>query len=254
MNKVLKEDLRFTIERANEIVRLLENRRYKFLEINLALVTAFSFLLVYILDNFNIAGKLSMLTSISIYFVFTMINIGYNLKENRTLGIRKSLCSYRDWNYKDFMKFMENINENLFEDDYKDQIENLYEYQMNYNKIGKNTRLNTFTGLIILFFTFSISLIINSLINYLYNYIDPFKGYELRLDCFGIFATIFLYNGLPSLVIWGIIWWRLKWKGVKEEREETELIKVQIPKGKVKEYKPLIYMWIEEHKAKNEHK
>jgi len=39
-NNELKEDLRFTIERANEIVRLSENRRYKFLKISLALVTA----------------------------------------------------------------------------------------------------------------------------------------------------------------------------------------------------------------------
>jgi len=120
----MKEDLRFNIERANEIVRLAENRKYKFLEINLALVAAFSFLLVYILDVFNNGGKFSMIISMIIYFIFSSANLVYNLKEKRTQGIETSICSSRDWKPNEFEEKMKNIDNYSFKDDYIKQIEN----------------------------------------------------------------------------------------------------------------------------------
>ncbi len=187
----IKEDLRFNISRANEIVRLAEERRYKFLEINLALVTAFSFLLVYIMDIFNAGGKLSMIISFVIYFGFSSANFIYNLRENRTKGISKSICGVRGWKHHNFRKIMINIDEYSFEDDYKIQLVNLHKYQKNYNKIGITTRLLTLMGLLILLITFVISVIINTL------------GYSI-LNWL-IILIIFLWNIIPSIIIFGIL-------------------------------------------------
>ena len=223
------------MKRANEIVRLSENRRYRFLEINLALVTAFSFLLVYIFDNFNDAGKWSMITSMIIYFILTLANIIYNLRENRTKGIRKSICEVRGWKYHRFGRKMMNIKNYNFEEDYKTQIINLHKYQQNYNKIGRNTRTITFTGLIILLITFIISITINSL--------------ELtNLDQCGIISIIF-FNVIPSIGIIGIIFY-FKWYREKKLREKVEFIEIPIPKGEKKEYKELIDNCIEDYKEK----
>ena len=214
-NNKLKEDLRFNIERANEIVRLSENRRYKFLEINLALVTAFSFLLIYILDNFNIAGKMSMITSMIIYFGLTSKNIVFNLQENRTKGIVKTLCSERGWKHYEFGKIMIEIENYTFETDYKIQLINLHKYQKNYNKIGRETRIITLTGLMVLLITFFISIIINSFGDCIR---DRLEVEFIELDSYAI-ITIILWNIIPSLVIVVIVWYFKYFREKKKEKK-----------------------------------
>ena len=156
-NKI--EDLKFNIERANEIVRLYENRRRVFLEINLALITAFSIIFGFLFNVFNILGKIFISISICIYFIITLRNISYNLKENITKGINPAICSYtRNFN----ITKIENFKEFPFEKDYETQLKNLHKYQENYDRIAKKTRDITFKGLKILLILLIISIIINT--------------------------------------------------------------------------------------------
>lgn len=230
-------DIKFNIERANEIVRLAENRRYRFLEINLALATAFSFLLVYILDNFNDAGKLSMIICIAIYFLLTLENIIYNLKENRTKGIIKTLCSNRGWKHRRFLKKMNKVNDDTFKIDYKNQLINLHKYQKNYNKIGKDTRIMTLFGLCAFLATFLISIIINSFCE------------TVILKHSDIIAII-LPNIISLILIEVIIWYLILFKA-KKKGEKTDFIEIEVPYGKEKEYKKVINEYVEKFKKKD---
>jgi len=227
-------DIKFNIERANEIVRLAENRRYRFLEINLALATAFSFLLVYVLDNLNVAGKLSMIICITIYFLLTLENIIYNLKENRTKGIIKTLCSNRGWKHHRFLKKMNKVDDYPFKIDYRNQLINLHKYQKNYNRIGKDTRIMTLIGLCVFLVTFLISAIINSF------------GETIQLEISAIIIIIllnFIAFILSELFVWYLICYKEKKKGAK-----TEFIEIEVPKAKRKEYKQVIEKCVEDYK------
>jgi len=218
------EDLRFNIERANEIVRLAENRRYKFLEINLALVTAFSFLFVYILEAFNDAGKASITFSIVIYFAYTCWNIGYNLKENRTTRIKKVLCSSREWKHQDFIKKIKEMKKNQFRRDYKIQLINLHKYQRNYNKIGRKTRIYTFVGLIHFLTNFVISILVNAL------------SQCTQLEPFIIGVMIALY-AISSIIF---IIWLIILLIAEKKRESVAILGVEVPKDEIEEFKQVI--------------
>lgn len=152
------EELKFNIERANEITRLIENRRKSFLKINLALLPAFSIVLAVFSYVYNIWGLISISISMIIYFVITIRNIGINLKKNETEDIKPAICSYtRNFNisqYKDFKGFD-------FEGDYGKQIRNLHKYQENYDNIAKKTRSITLKGIMILLISLILSIIIN---------------------------------------------------------------------------------------------
>lgn len=162
--KALKDDItleiKYNIERANEIVRLYENRRRIFLEINLALVTAFSLVVGFLYNEFNILGKSSLTISIVVYFVITLENIHYNLKRNQTNNIEPTICSYsRGFNieiYSNFKKFD-------FKEDYEKQLKNLHKFQENYDKVATKTRSYTFNGIKWLIYLLIVSIIINTI-------------------------------------------------------------------------------------------
>lgn len=150
MSKEIREDLRFNIERANEIVRLYENRQKIFLELNLALMTAYSLVLGVLFQFFNLCGKISISIAICVYFGFTLWNVKFNLKENKTLDTIETIC------FKGYEGDYSN-----FEDDYKNQIKNLHKYQQNYDKIAKKSRDITRKGLYVLIIGLGLSIIIN---------------------------------------------------------------------------------------------
>lgn len=151
-------DIKFNIERANEILRLYENRRKTFLEINLALLPAFSIVLGVFFNVFNVLGKISISFSICVYFIITIINIRYNLKEHKTEGIEPAICSYtRNFNFCQY----ETFDDYPFKIDYETQIKNLHKYQKNYDKIAKKTRCYTYNGLISLLILLIFSIIID---------------------------------------------------------------------------------------------
>lgn len=153
-------DIKFNIERANEILRFYENRRKTFLEINLALLPAFNIVLGVFFNVFNVLGKISISFSICAYFILTIINIRYNLKEHKTEGIEPAICSYtRDF---DFCQY-ETLDDYPFKIDYETQIKNLHKYQNNYDKIAKKTRCYTFNGLKWLLYFLIVSIIINTI-------------------------------------------------------------------------------------------
>ena len=152
------EELKFNIERANEITRLIENRRKSFLKINIALISAFSIVLAVFSYVYNIWGLISISISMIIYFGITIKNICINLKRNETENIKPTICSYtRKFNisqYKNFKGFD-------FEGDYDKQIRNLHKYQENYDNIAKKTRSITLNGIMILLISLILSIIIN---------------------------------------------------------------------------------------------
>lgn len=158
MNNNYLEELKFNIQRANEITRLIENRRKSFLEINLALLPAFSIVLAVFSYVFNIWGLISISVSMSIYFGITIRNICINLRKNETDNIEPAICSYtREFDTNN----INNIKDFDFEDDYKKQIKNLHKYQENYDNIAKKTRSITLKGIITLLISLIISIIIN---------------------------------------------------------------------------------------------
>ncbi len=153
MNENNQEILKFNIERATEILRLLENRRKKFLDINLALASAFGVVTGVLFPIFDICGKISVAIAILVYFLITIINIGYNLLNHTTSDIEPSLCFFRNYDWSKY-------NEYIFKEDYKTQIMNIHKYQENYDNLAKKTRCITLIGALFLFILFSISIII----------------------------------------------------------------------------------------------
>ncbi|MHA1986964.1 MAG: hypothetical protein ACW98D_10025 [Promethearchaeota archaeon] len=152
------KELKFNIERANEITRLIENRRKSFLEINLALLPAFSIVVAVFSYVFNIWGIISISFSMILYFVITIKNIWINLKESETEDINPAICSYtRNFNINQH----ENFQEYNFQEDYDKQIRNLHKYQENYDTIAKQTRSITLIGIIILLISLILSVILN---------------------------------------------------------------------------------------------
>ncbi len=151
-------DIKFNIERANEILRLYENRRKIFLEINLALLPAFSIVLGVLFNVFNVLGKIFISISICVYFIITIINIRYNLKEHKTKDVEPAICSYtRNFNISQY----DTLDDYPFKIDYEKQIKNLHKYQENYDMIAKKTRDYTYMGLISLLILLILSIIID---------------------------------------------------------------------------------------------
>ncbi len=128
------------------------------MEINLALLPAFSIVVAVFSYVFNIWGIISISLSIVLYFVITIKNIWVNLKESETEDINPAICSYtRNFNINQY----ENFKEYNFKEDYDKQIRNLHKYQKNYDTIAKQTRSITLIGIIILLISLILSVILN---------------------------------------------------------------------------------------------
>ena len=172
------DDLKFIIERQTEIIRHAEKLTKRFLDIDLALLTAFSFLFVYALDVFNNPGKISMLISIIIFFVYSTLIFIYELSEKRTLGIEPSICSARGWKLNEFNTQLDKLvgifkpesddDKITFQQDFITQIRNLYNYQENYHKVAANHNKFTFSGVLILLFNLASSVMVNSSVNFIF--------------------------------------------------------------------------------------
>ena len=139
----MKEDLRFNIDRANEIIRLYEKRRRVFLEMNLILVTVFSvtFGLWLDLEFLKIASNYWLLTCFIIHLLITFSNIIWNLVPNKTREIKDTICK----GYSDYQ--IDQLNGNSFENDYKQQLKNTQRFQDNYSNIASITRWITLFAL-----------------------------------------------------------------------------------------------------------
>ncbi|GAI80534.1 unnamed protein product, partial [marine sediment metagenome] len=125
----LIEDLKFNINRANEIVRLYEKQKNYYLKLNITLITISSIIYGILLNFFNNWGIGLLTFSISIIFALSIINFIYCSIGNKTKGIRPNLCFYRGYScqkIKDFSKDSVLV-------DLKTQIYNLHKYQKNYS-------------------------------------------------------------------------------------------------------------------------
>ena len=151
------EILKFNINRANEIVRLYENQRNYYLNLNIALITITSITYGIIYNYLNIGGIISLISSLIFIFAFSIGNFYFSSKSNKTQDIKSTLCFYRDNNNS----LIEGLNKDSILGDLKTQIKNLYKYQENYNKIAVSTRRATLRGIMILLISFPASLIIN---------------------------------------------------------------------------------------------
>ena len=157
----MKEDLRFNIERANDIIRLYEDRKRVFLEINLVLVTIFSVIIGLWFENeiINDIARSWILFWFAIQLICTVINIIWNLIPNKTKNIKNTICK----GYTDRQIDEINVGPNsiFFTNDYKQQLKNLNKFQKNYSDIASITRWITFYVMILFVTGMGGSLIIN---------------------------------------------------------------------------------------------
>ena len=157
----IKEDLRFNIERANDIIRLYEDRKRVFLEINLVLVTIFSVIIGLWFENeiINDIARSWILFWFAIQLICTVINIIWNLIPNKTTNIKNTICK----GYTDRQIDEINVGPNsiFFTNDYKQQLKNLNKFQKNYSDIASITRWITFYAMILFVTGMGGSLIIN---------------------------------------------------------------------------------------------
>lgn len=153
----LIEDLKFNINRANEIVRLYENQKRYYLNLNVALITITSITYGVIYNYLNILGIISLICSLTLIFAISIGNFYYSSKSNETGDTKPTLCFYRD----NDNPTLERLNKELILGDLKTQIMNLYKYQENYHNIAVSTRKNTLKVIISLLISFPASSIIN---------------------------------------------------------------------------------------------
>jgi len=154
------EDLKFNINRANEIVRLYEKQKYHYLNLNIALITIASIIYGILLNSFNNWGIITLTIAILAFFAISTYNFIYCSIGNKTNGIRPSLCFYKGYscqNIKDFSK--DSVLRDL-----KTQIYNLHKYQKNYNKIAVKTRKITLIGIIFLISLYALSILVNIIV------------------------------------------------------------------------------------------
>lgn len=153
----LIEDLKFNINRANEIVRLYEKQKNYYLQLNIALITISSIIYAILLNSFNNCGILFLTIAIMIFFAISTYNFIYCSIGNKTENIEPCLCFYRDYTGQKIEEF----SKNSVIKDLKTQIKNLHKFQKNYNRIAVKTRRITLVGIIILMILLSLSLLGN---------------------------------------------------------------------------------------------
>lgn len=201
----MKEDLRFNIERANDIIRLYEDRKRVFLELNLVLVTIFSVIIGLWFENEIIKDTAQswLLFWFVIQLIFTVINIIWNLIPNKTQNIKKTICK----GYTDHQIDEINVdsNSNFFTNDYKQQLKNLNKFQKNYSAIASVTRWITFDAMILFVTGMGGSLIIN---------------YYLDIVVLGIVIVVILLS-FP-LIFEFVRYIRKKPKSISEKMKEIE--------------------------------
>lgn len=157
VQKDIIEDLKFNINRANEIARLYENQKNNYLNLNLASITISSIIYGILLNVFNNWGILFLTISLLIVFVISAINFIYCSIGNTTKGIKPTLCFHKNYSCQKIKDF----DKNSVLGDLKTQIYNLHKYQKNYNKIAVKARRFTLTGIISLIISFFVSFLIN---------------------------------------------------------------------------------------------
>lgn len=153
----LIEDLKFNINRANEIVRLYEKQKNYYLKLNIALITISSIIYGILLNSFNDWGIFFLTIAILIFFAISAGNFIYCTIGNKTNGIKPNLCFYNGYScqkIKDFSK-------DSVLGDLKTQICNLHRYQKNYNRIAVKARIITLIGIITLIVLYALSFLGN---------------------------------------------------------------------------------------------
>ncbi len=156
------EDLKFNVNRANEIVRLYEKQKKDFLKLNLTLITISSIIYGILLNFFNNWGILFLTISLLIIFAISTYNFIYCSIGNKTENIEPSLCFYRDYSGQ----MIEEFSKDSVIKDLKTQIENLHKFQKNYNRIAVKTRIITLVGIIILMILLSLSFLGNYIVTF----------------------------------------------------------------------------------------
>ena len=229
---ITTEDLKFNIERANEIVRDAQKQVKTFLEINLALVTAFSFLFVYIMDKYTDINVSEFSWGLSIigYFLIIVVIIIYKLTYKTTKGIKKSICFYRHWKYHNLKKNLIEIDTYSFKGDYKTQLLNLHKYQRNYDHCAKIIGNLTLIGILFLIISFITNIIINLIFR--------------ELNCCSLKTIIILYIIIGIILI---IFW-LKYLRDKNYKEKVEYVEFQVPKDLKSEARKHINSYMKELK------
>lgn len=157
-NPINKQDLQFNITRANEIVRLYENRKKYFLHINLALMSAFLLIYRFFWEIYRQIAKDTLTVFLLIFLFITLANILWILKRNETKNTVDTLS--KDDIGKGDNKLLLNTNKNI-SDDYKNQLINLYRFQKNYDKIARKSKDLTLIATVIFISGFIASLIFN---------------------------------------------------------------------------------------------
>lgn len=151
------DNLKFNINRANEIVRLYEKQKQYYLNLNVALITITSITYGIIYNYLNIWGIISFICSLTSIFVISISNFYFSSKSNDTENIESTMCFYRDNNSPS----IDGLNKDLILGDLRNQLKNLYKYQENYHNIAVKTRKFTLIGIITLLISFPVSFIIN---------------------------------------------------------------------------------------------
>ena len=127
--KDLIEILKFNINRANEIVRLYEKQKNRYLDLNIALITIISIIYGIFYKILNFGGIISLICSLTVIFSFSIANFYSSSKSNETKDISPTLCFYRGYDCEKIKNFR--LNQNL--GDLRTQLNNLHKYQKNYH-------------------------------------------------------------------------------------------------------------------------